>query len=146
MPYYKICYSVVQVRKFAPHLHHTMKSFAILHNFIDNYNILIIFAIYQQTAKYQCIYQRHKIAIFKYCPGHTKPKPQLIVNRLRFFIFVLFAPHLHRSSHSPGRRPGNKGRRMAIHAARVHEIESHAHRFSLKVLTRATSSPRTARG
>jgi len=94
MPYYKICYSVVQVRKFAPHLHHTMKSFAILHNFIDNYNILIIFAIYQQTAKYQCIYKRHKIAIFKYCPGHTKTKPQLIVNRLRFFFFVLFAPPL----------------------------------------------------
>ena len=84
MPYYKICYSVVQVRKFAPHLHHTMKSFAILHNFIDNYNILIIFAIYQQTAKYQCIYKRHKIAIFKYCPGHTKTKPQPIDNQLRF--------------------------------------------------------------
>ncbi len=63
-----------------------MKSFAILHNFIDNYNILIIFAIYQQTAKYQCIYQRHKIAIFKYCPGHTEIKSQLIDNRLRFFI------------------------------------------------------------
>ena len=76
----------MQVRKFAPHLHHTMKSFAILHNFIDNYNILIIFAIYQQTAKYQCIYQRHKIAIFKYCPGHTEIKSQLIDNRLRFFI------------------------------------------------------------
>ena len=63
-----------------------MKSFAILHNFIDNYNILIIFAIYQQTAKYQCIYKRHKIAIFKYCPGHTEIKSQLINNRLRFFI------------------------------------------------------------
>ena len=77
---------MVQVRKFAPHLHHTMKSFAILHNFIDNYNILIIFAIYQQTAKYQCIYKRHKITIFEYCPGHTEIKSQLIDNRLRFFI------------------------------------------------------------
>lgn len=146
MPCYKICQSVVQVKKFAPHLHHTIKSFAIIRNFIDKYNILIIFAICLQIVKYQRIYKRLKSATFKYCPGHTKPKPQLIVNRLRFFIFVLFAPHLHRSSHSPGRRPGNKGRRMAIHAARVHEIESHAHRFSLKVLTRATSSPRTARG
>nr|DAS85486.1 MAG TPA: hypothetical protein [Caudoviricetes sp.] len=99
MPYYKICYSVVQVRKFAPHLHHTMKSFAILHNFIDNYNILIIFAIYLQIANCQRICERYKSAIFEYCPGHTKTKPQLIVNRLRFFIFVLFAPHLHRSSH-----------------------------------------------
>ena len=77
---------MVQVRKFAPHLHHTMKSFAILHNFIDNYNILIIFAIYPQTTKYQCIYKRYKIAIFEYCPGHTEIKSQLIDNRLRFFI------------------------------------------------------------
>ena len=63
-----------------------MKSFAILHNFIDNYNILIIFAIYPQTTKYQCIYKRYKIAIFEYCPGHTEIKSQLIDNRLRFFI------------------------------------------------------------
>ena len=77
---------MVQVRKFAPHLHHTMKSFAILHNFIDNYNILIIFAIYPQTTKYQCIYKRYKITIFEYCPGHTEIKSQLINNRLRFFI------------------------------------------------------------
>ena len=76
----------MQVRKFAPHLHHTMKSFAILHNFIDNYNILIIFAIYPQTTKYQCIYKRYKITIFEYCPGHTEIKSQLINNRLRFFI------------------------------------------------------------
>ena len=101
MPYYKICYSVVQVRKFAPHLHHTIKSFAILRNFIDNYNILIIFAIYPQTTKYQCIYKRYKIAIFEYCPGHTKTKPQLIVNRLRFFIFVLFAPPTCTARHIP---------------------------------------------
>lgn len=77
---------MVQVRKFAPHLHHTMKSFAILHNFIDNYNILIIFAIYPQTTKYQCIYKRYKIAIFEYCPGHTEIKSQSIINQLRFFI------------------------------------------------------------
>lgn len=76
----------MQVRKFAPHLHHTMKSFAILHNFIDNYNILIIFAIYPQTTKYQCIYKRYKIAIFEYCPGHTEIKSQPIINQLRFFI------------------------------------------------------------
>ena len=63
-----------------------MKSFAILHNFIDNYNILIIFAIYPQTTKYQCIYKRYKITIFEYCPGHTEIKSQLINNRLRFFI------------------------------------------------------------
>lgn len=97
MPYYKICYSVVQVRKFAPHLHHTMKSFAILHNFIDNYNILIIFAIYQQTAKYQCIYKRHKIAIFKYCPGHQKPR-QTKVRRGFSFSVSASCPHFQNSN------------------------------------------------
>ena len=56
--------------------------------------MLIIFAIHIKVANYQRIYKRYKIAIFKYCPGHTKTKPQLIVNRLRFFIFVLFAPPL----------------------------------------------------
>lgn len=103
MPYYKICYSVVQVRKFAPHLHHTMKSFAILHNFIDNYNILIIFAIYQQTAKYQCIYKRHKIAIFKYCPGHQKPR-QTKVRRGFSFSVSASCPHFQNSNNQPTNR------------------------------------------
>ena len=86
MPCYKICQSVVQVKKFAPHLHHTIKSFAIIRNFIDKYNILIIFAICLQIVKYQRIYKRLKSATFKYCPGHTEIKSQLIDNRLRFFI------------------------------------------------------------
>lgn len=86
MPCYKICQSVVQVKKFAPHLHHTIKSFAIIRNFIDKYNILIIFAICLQIVKYQRIYKRLKSATFKYCPGHTEIKSQLINNRLRFFI------------------------------------------------------------
>ena len=77
---------MVQVRKFAPHLHHTMKSFAILHNFIDNYNILIIFAIYPQTTKYQCIYKRYKIAIFEYCPGHQKPRQTKVRRGFSFSV------------------------------------------------------------
>ena len=89
MPCYKICQSVVQVKKFAPHLHHTIKSFAIIRNFIDKYNILIIFAICLQIVKYQRIYKRLKSATFKYCPGHTEIKSQLIINRLRFFISIL---------------------------------------------------------
>ena len=76
----------MQVKKFAPHLHHTIKYFAILRNFIDKYNMLIIFAIHIKVANYQRIYKRYKIAIFKYCPGHTEIKSQLIINRLRFFI------------------------------------------------------------
>ena len=48
--------------------------------------MLIIFAIHIKVANYQRIYKRYKIAIFKYCPGHTEIKSQLIINRLRFFI------------------------------------------------------------
>ena len=77
---------MVQVKKFAPHLHHTIKYFAILRNFIDKYNMLIIFAIHIKVANYQRIYKRYKIAIFKYCPGHTEIKSQPIINQLRFFI------------------------------------------------------------
>jgi hypothetical protein len=81
-----------------------MKYFAILHNFIDNYNILIIFAIYQQTAKYQCIYKRHKIAIFKYCPGHWQSPYSFDYGDFRFPQGVLIV-----TSHSSEdiSEPGN---------------------------------------
>jgi len=40
-------YSVVQVIKFAPPLHHTLKFLAMLRNNVENYKLLITFAIYQ---------------------------------------------------------------------------------------------------
>lgn len=73
--------------------------------------MLIIFAIHIKVANYQRIYKRYKIAIFKYCPGHTKTKPQLIVNRLRFFIFVLFAPPTCTARHIDSKAPSPAGAR-----------------------------------
>ena len=62
--------------KFAPPLHHTIKSSAILRNSIDIRNILITFALYQQTADFQSIPITPEIAVFKYCPGHTESRKQ----------------------------------------------------------------------
>lgn len=45
----------MQVRKFAPPLHHILKSFAMLRNNVKNYKLLITFAIYQQTSNFQHI-------------------------------------------------------------------------------------------
>ena len=106
----------MQVKKFAPHLHHTIKYFAILRNFIDKYNMLIIFAIHIKAANYQRIYKRYKIAIFKYCPGHTEIKSQLIDNRLRFFICHCAAT----ASPSPmGRQANIRMRPQQVHSTNL---------------------------
>lgn len=41
-----------------------------LRNNIENYKLLITFAIYQQIPDFQHILNTPEIAVFEYCPGH----------------------------------------------------------------------------
>lgn len=61
---------MVQIQNVAPHQHHTIKLYAIIRNSVDKYKLLIIFVIYQYISDFQQFANSHKIASFKYCPGH----------------------------------------------------------------------------
>lgn len=55
-------------------LHHIIKLYAIIRNSVDKYKLLIIFVIYQYISDSQQFASIPKIAYFKYCPGHQKPR------------------------------------------------------------------------